>query len=444
MNENELTTQQMQDAKTVISVYLGIDEFTLVLQPAHRVIIDEWGMKAEEMIDEFKKLSRIEEVFEEMELTNQQLIQGYTVCYRLAERPFLCCLCFNEGNEDMGVCVKFSATAYTMYKRKYYDEYHETMNLPKLLRMVQSNIYTQRLSRIDLTADYFNYPSAFAKGEYLHPNQIYSNLLQRQIKVTDHKGRSNIKTIASHNRDGIFETIYIGSKKKSNTFLRIYDKKQEQLDNHGYRYAEAENCSSWVRFEAVYRNTYAHQIGTVLMNNSLIQSDDDLQCFIAGKITDKYIFRKSSNDEALDFSEILLDIASGKEYDSLVCPSPRDNELWYSLFYIVQNSGLMITLAKADMTYAGQSADKKIMEWLYEMYSNYYFQRYAEGKRPEVDKWLKKHRKTAKDYPLDDLLLDVEEAVERGDNLCKDTEVVGTEEKEESTEERKMENEQDS
>ena len=426
MKEQQLTTQQTQDAKTLISVYLGIDEFTLVLQPVHRVIMDEWVMKAEEMIDEFIRLSRIEDVFEKMELTNQQLIQGYTVCYKLAERPFLCCLCFNEGNEDMGVCVKFSATAYTMYKREYYYKYNETMNLPKFLRMVQSNIYTQRLSRIDLTADYFNFPSAFAKGEYLHPNEIYYNLLQRKIKVTDHKGQSNIKTIASHNRDGIFETIYIGSKKKSNTFLRIYDKKQEQLDNHGYRYEEAENCSSWVRFEAVYRSTYAHQIGTVLMNDTLIQSDDDLQCFIAGKITDKYVFRDSANDEPLDFSEILLDIASGKEYGSLVCPSPRDNELLYSLFYIVQNSGLMITLAKADMTYAGQDADKKIMEWLYKMYTDYYFQRYADGKRPEVDKWLKKHRKTAKDYPLNDLLLDVEEAIWRGDNISKDIDAMQT------------------
>lgn len=421
MNENELTNQKVFDAKTTISVYPGIDEFTLVLQPAQRVVADQWATKAEEMINKFKSLSTIEFVFEEMELTNRQLVQGYTTFYQLSERPFLFCMCYNHANENMGVCVKFSATAYTMFKRQYFYVFRDEMNLPKFLRMVASPMYTMRLSRVDLIADYFNFPSFINKGNYLHPNDIYECLLGRKIKVTDYKGNSNIKNISSHNKDGIFETVYIGSRRKSNTFLRIYDKKQEQIDNNGYRLAEANRCSSWIRFEAVFRGTYAHQIGDVLMNKALIQTDDELQYFIAGKIADKYIFRNSSNDELLDFSEVLLGIASGKEFNPLICPSPRDNELLHSLYYIVQNSGLMITLAKADITYAGQFAEQKILAWLQDMYENYYFQRYLDGKRPELEKWLKKHRKTAKEYPLDDLLLDVEEAIMSGDNLSKDS-----------------------
>ena len=420
--QKELTEQVQGETKAPVNepkLVVGIDEFTLVLQPMKRVPVIIWKETAEEMIHEFLQASKIENVFEPMEATNSQLVQGYTSGYQLAERPFYLCLCYNDDNEDMGVCVKFSATAYAMYKKAYAEKYQQTMTLPKLLQMTESEKYSQRLSRIDLTADYFNYQDPIYEGQYLNPDIIYKCLLQSQMKVVDYKGNCNIKTMSGHNKNGLFETIYIGSRKKSNSFLRIYDKRQEQIDNYGFRYEEAVSCELWIRFEAVFRGIYAHQICETLMDNTLIQSDDDLQCFIAGKITDKYIFYNNATDEMLDFSECLLEIASGQAYAPLESPSPRDNELLNSLYYIIMNSGLMITLAKADMVYSDRQASRELMDWLYDMYIEYYYSRAIEGKRPELDKWLKKHEKTVRDYPWEELLEAVETAIENGDNLNK-------------------------
>lgn len=393
--------EQSTDAK----VMLGIDEFTLVLQPVKKVNVNIWAGLAEDMIDEFVNLSKIKLLFGELEQTEQNLVQGYNTGYILEGRPFYLCICFHAVQEGMGVCCKLSATAYAMYKEEYLRKYKEEMNLPKFLRMVKSDNYTQRLSRVDFTADYFNIQDPIYQNQYLHPDTIYNCLLKNQMKVVDCKGRTNIKTWSGLNKNGSFETVYIGSRKgKTNGYLRIYNKKQEQIDNHGYRCREAEECDSWIRFEAVYKGIYSHQISETLMNDALIQTDNDLKCFIAGKIIDKYIFKYTSNEDIVDFSEMLISIASGKEYASLECVSPRDNSLYQSLKYIIKNSGLLITLAKAHYLYVNQNVEKKILDWILYMFQEYYLEKIEVNNNHEVYKWLKKHTAEMQKQKIEDIL----------------------------------------
>ena len=83
-------------------------------------------------------------------------------------------------------------------------------------------------------------------------------------------------------RGGAYQTFYLGSQKgKTNGFLRCYDKKAEQLQTMGFRYGDALNCDSWVRFEAVYRHDYAHQITEGLLSVKTVQ---ELSQLIAGYI----------------------------------------------------------------------------------------------------------------------------------------------------------------
>lgn len=383
---------------------LGIDEFTLVLQPLKAVPISQWSAKANEMIREFLNRSLIEILFEEVEFTQHRLVQGYNTGYDLPERFFYFCICYHTEEPTMGVCCKFSATAYSSYKQKYLEKYNGEINISTFLKIVKSDAYNLRLSRIDLDVDYFNYPNPLVKGEYLHPDSIYNGLLRNTICVVDRNCRHNLKSIAGYNNNGVFDTVYVGSRKgKTKGFLRIYDKRDEQIQTHGVHLTKALLCESWIRFEAVFKSTYAHQIGESLIDDCLVTSDDDLLCFIANKFIDKYNFINSATGEALSFTEDLQDIASGQPYDALESPSARDNSLARSLKYLFFNSGLMITLAKADFLFPEQLADRKIMDWLYDKYKSVYLNIIANDDNHEIYKWLRKHSESIQEQSLEEI-----------------------------------------
>lgn len=100
--------------------------------------------------------------------------------------------------------------------------------------------------------------------------------------------------------------------------------------------------------------------------------------------------------------------ASGKEFNSLECTSPRDNSLMQSLKYLVTNSGLYITLEKIQRLYPQQQAVEKVLEWLQEMFEKYCQEKVSRVENHEVDKWLMKHRETTHKQTLDNILKAVE------------------------------------
>lgn len=383
----------------------GIDEFTINMQPTSRVPIDMWFAEAQNIIYEFVTLSKIEEIFGEMEVTNHKLVQGYNSGYIL-NRPFYLCICYNSDLESMGVCCRFSAYAWASYQEEFYKIYDEVIDLAQFLRMVQSDIYSQRLSRVDLTADFYNMPNPIHQGQYLSPDTIYDCLIKGQMVVVDHKGVSNIKKFSAINNQGEYQTCYVGSRKGNTSgFLRIYDKKIEQEEKHGFRYTDAIQTQSWIRFEAVYKRPYSHQIGDALID---IYTKSDYDCFITSKILDKYIFKLTATDEIAYFSELLMLVASGKEFESLKCTSPRDNSIIQSLKYLATNSGLFITLEKVQRLYPKQQAVEKVLKWLHEKFDEYYQEKLARAENHEVEKWLKKHRETTQEQSLDEILESVE------------------------------------
>lgn len=404
------------------SVKCGIDEFTIVLQPAHKVQIDMWVVEAQNIMHEFLELSKIEELLGEMEITSHKLVQGYN-CGVTLNQPYYLCICFNSELEAMGVCCRFSAYAWASYQEEFHAKYDKEVNLAIFLRMIQSDVYSQRLSRVDLTADFFNMPNPLQQGAYLSPDTIYNCLIKGQMVVVDHQGRSNIKTFSGINNQGEYETCYIGSRKGNTSgFLRIYDKKIEQEQTHGFRYVDAIQTQSWIRFEAVYKNPYSHQIGDALLD---IYTESDYESFIASKILDKYIFKLPTTDEVTFFSELLMMVASGKEFNSLECTSPRDNSLMQSLKYLVTNSGLYITLEKIQRLYPQQQAVEKVLEWLQEMFEKYYQEKVSRVENHEVDKWLMKHRETTHKQTLDNILEAVEmEMIYSGEWRGKNTKYI--------------------
>ena len=382
------------------SLTVGVDEFTLVLQPPDKVKVTDWPDTVDMMLSVFLTKSQLVNLFGRMDdATKMQA--GYTSGLTYTDRPWYLVICWNEDMPTMGVCVRFSAHAYAAYKEAYKEQYQADMDIAVFLDMVQDDVYTTRLSRIDLTADYFDHPDELLSDRQLSPDLIYERLKNGAYVVRNRNDRQSARNMSALDREGRYETVYIGSRKgKTNGFLRVYDKKQEQIQTMGYRYDEALQHESWVRFEASFLHDAAHQLTEQLLSEGM--TAQDLQRWIAKHITDKYRFVHSETGETTEFSADLLGVAAGSSVASLILPSPRDNALRQSIHYLRNNSGLYSTLYKTICIW-GNDADKQLMDFLWRDYERYK-DALTTGKEPyklrEIAAWLERHATDTRKHTL--------------------------------------------
>ncbi len=441
--------------KSVVKV--GIDEFTLVLMAKDKIDFMIWEQKAETMLKEFLDLAKLEDMFGELVMADYgdmfgELVmadygiqKGYTDGLTFDNRPWHFSISWHEYLQNMGICIKFSAHAWAVYQTTYFEKYGEEMNITIFLRNVQSDNYLARLSRIDFTADYFNFhKSNFHKS--FNPDTLSRGLNNGTIAIKDYKNRSMLKNIQSVEKNGVISTLYLGSKKsntrcfariydkrleqidtkgirydealkckswirqevvfkgtyskKSNTrcFARIYDKRLEQIDTKGIRYDEALKCKSWIRQEVVFKGTYSHQITEDLLN---ITTQIELQQYIAQKITEKYRFYDTTTKNEMKYTRALLYIMNNAEFNHLSSVQVKDNDYMRSLKYLMNGSGLYPTLYKA-LEVWGEGADKEVVKYLFDNYEKFYIS--EAHKKKDLRSWIKKHRADLRQQTLKDYL----------------------------------------
>lgn len=384
---------------------VGVDEFTLILQPTNKVIVIDWPDTMNEMIDVFVAKSRLMDLFGEMAFA-EKVPAGYTNGVTFACRPWYLVISWHDDFPSMGVCVRFSAHAYATYKQEFKERFQSDINIAVFLNMVQDGAYTTRLSRIDLTADYYDYMDDLLPDRLLSPDLIYSRLKDGSYSIKNWKDRQSVRNMSGLDKNGAYETFYIGSRAgKTNGFLRVYNKKQEQIQTMGYRYDEALQYKGWVRFEASFLHDYAHQITSELLRNS--KTTQDLQKLIAKYISDKYRFIDTSTGEVTAFSDDLIGIAVGTNAAALIATSPRDNTLRQSIEHLRSRSGLYPTMYKAYSIW-GDGADRQLIEYLYDDYIYDFKLRLLTGKEEykmrEMRLWLQKHGAETAKYPLESYL----------------------------------------
>ena len=107
------------------SLTVGIDEFTLVVKPKQRDDIMVWEYTVQEILDILIPKTQIENLFEQMEIAEKGLIQGYNLGLTLVNRPWFLAICWNSNAPDMGICVRFSAQAWIAYQMMYVKKYNE-------------------------------------------------------------------------------------------------------------------------------------------------------------------------------------------------------------------------------------------------------------------------------------------------------------------------------
>lgn len=343
-------------------IELGVDEITVVLQllKSDKSLLGEndWTDIAENLIWNFEKKSDIVTVFGDKRL-GRDTPSGYTVSYTYGEHPFYFAVAYHEYRHDMGIVVKFSAQSLDYYL-------NETgLKVYQFLQNISCQRYSHRLSRIDLTADYID--------EDIDITGIYQTLMDGTTALfreqeNKRTGEMQLRNVPM-NYEGYLKktevpTIYIGSM-KSTARLRIYDKKREQIEKKGTKLEKALKCNNWIRFEAMMRHEYAHQISEELMR---IKTDSEYLNLIAVIITQKYRFMETDEDgvrNPAEYTQLLLDCISSQQFQ-LKSVSTENYELANSIAYIFYGSGIMQTLYKLKAIW-GAYAVIEIMEYMLEV-----------------------------------------------------------------------------
>ena len=111
------------------SLTVGVDEFTLVLQPIDKVKITEWPEVAEKMMSTFLIKSRLTDLYGPMEPA-VKMQAGYSSGLTFGNRPWHLTINWNEDMPTMGICVRYSAHAYAAYKAAYMAQFGVQRDIP--------------------------------------------------------------------------------------------------------------------------------------------------------------------------------------------------------------------------------------------------------------------------------------------------------------------------
>lgn len=385
------------DKKLLVSV----DEFSLVLFLPTEEVCENWVKAAYFMMNEFIELSKIELLFGKVVEMHEKKPAAYSQAFTIENVPYYFAIAFHDTFQHMGILVRFTGQAWAVYQQKYHECFGTTINIAEFLKMIDSLLYTYRLSRIDLTADYINY------GD-LSPHTIYNKLKDGTYCVLDHNSKNTKRKISAVQNDMETETFYIGSRKEnSKLLLRVYNKKSEQINTNGFRLNEALECEEWSRLEVVYRGSYANIVTQQLEK---VKSDIELSQFIASKICDKYRFFDVSTGRYTDFTNDLLALVGNSDYPALRTENPANNNLNKSIAHIISGSGLFPVCYKVGMIW-GIKAEKELFQMLYDVYDRYYRKEF--DKKPQIHSWLKKNALSLSKQELKDCFLSAD--ISKGD-----------------------------
>lgn len=350
----------------------SVDELTLVLQApvADKIAFkdaSDWIRKAENIIVTFENLAKLTTIFGKKQV-QIQAPAGYTTCYRYGDHNFYFAVAYNPANWSMGIVCKFSAESLHYYLAKINWQVYE------FLQAVQSDEYEMRLSRIDFDVDFFD--------ERFTVNSIYEKLKNKKLKVYLRKQRQGKSILAeknlhyrAFNRSGKVETLYINSP-RSSVNCRIYNKRLEEIELNKSDLQTALK-HKWVRFEAVFKSDYAHNLTPKLLQLSAPKELNDL---ILTCWTQKFYF--VVNSKPASFTQKMLDAIEDDSYN-LYGHKPIDNDLLRRFKYLLENSGTVSTLYKM-LSIWGDEDLRAAINYMYQFVINWHV-------NDDCKTWLKHH-----------------------------------------------------
>lgn len=317
----------------------GIDEITIVLL-AHDDVLNNknrrWNDIASEIIFEVEERLNLIDILGERILM-KKAISGYSVGYTYGNHDFSFAIYYHHQYARMGVLVKFSAQALSYYQEQ------TNLYVYEVLQKIQSQIYQVRCSRIDIALDFIN--------EGINITDIHKQYSEKKIKsfvMRDRNGRIE-QVLNNYSIHGItegseFQTLYLG-KRDSPLYLRVYDKKHEQINNRGSRRSEAKEYNDWIRFELEIKKNYAHDLTEALLKTNC---QTEYKEIILGFFIQKFYFVTIENDKYVPtpFMQKIIDMKNDKTIVLFKSVNTKNTELSKSFQYILESSGVITALYK--------------------------------------------------------------------------------------------------
>ena len=176
-------------------------------------------------------------------------------------------LMYNPTRPDMGLFLHMTASG----KAYLENNSDKPISWHKVIEQIYQ-VYHGHASRIDIAADFINHGFSVA--------EVYQNLRSGKWLFIDSVNRKiTLKRIGHIGAGEQVETIYVGSRKSDN-FLRLYDKKKEQMKARGLYHNVAVNCNDWVRVEAEIKGRASRVLGSTIAT----LTTDDIYPYLAGYV----------------------------------------------------------------------------------------------------------------------------------------------------------------
>ena len=269
----------------IAELQANLDQFTMVFQKENYV---NWNIDCQEfeqyLLDN-SSLSMNDEIL------NIGKLQAYNKVITLRFNGNDVKLGYNVSNPRLGFCIHFSAMAFKSLleglNKPAYTFYQD------LYKIGLDCGYKAHLSRVDIAIDFFN--------QNFETNDIAKKLNSKMTIVRDHRNHVNNSYRQCIMDNSIFNTIYIG--KPANSRLRIYNKQQEQLDNHGSYLSLANSVENWTRFEYELHGAYSKQFSEKLLH---IRDDRSFNSLMLQTMTDRYRFTTRKGN-LLSFSKLMIE-----------------------------------------------------------------------------------------------------------------------------------------
>lgn len=297
-----------------------VDEFRVTIPFDYKIV----GMN-EFYIDSIVDAIEREMSFEKIYGHRKKLVggkDGYdtVIAWGINEKDYIY-LMYSILNPNMKFSLKFGGRALAIYLRQYKYLFNEDISVYEILKRLDFNFSQKidgvlervRLSRLDIAIDLID--------ENLVVNDLYQRIISRKVLVQNK--RNSFIDIQRNMGKGIkTETMYF-NKRSSNSFLRIYDKKIQQIDTKGIDFHTAINCKSWTRFECELKHEYAHS-----MTYNIIDSEDRQQFLdlLIKAFCDCFKFKKitgyNGDREILEDTDFYSNIKSLVDDHSKVLYSP--------------------------------------------------------------------------------------------------------------------------
>lgn len=348
-----------------IKVLPLVDQVTLVLQPTENKPISNWSEYAQSLIETFMKKSKLAEVFGFEE--KGRLFEGYNTGMTTFNAPFYCCIAYHDTVKNMGIVVHFSGWSFHRFQEKTGWKLHD------FIQNSEDESYSIRLSRLDNAIDILN--------AEIDVDELYKSIVDNKTIVQFSNGRKNPSILKPYiERDLDIASFYIGSLKRSNSVLRVYDKKSEMIQTNGHLKDFYQRFESAIRFEQKLKGNLAHQASHKIRT---INSNIELEKFILSSVTNKYRFVDYQTNKYRHETSLVLDSLEEVNF-SFEPMESRANSLEATRDYLINNSGLLTYFHKINAIYGSETV-KEGVEDLYAQFRD-------STPNESVGKWLSKYQ----------------------------------------------------